>query len=280
MSAPTFETMLWEIEDGVATVTLNRPDRLNAMNHQFFADIKAVFEWLSDQTEVRVAILKGAGRHFTAGLDLKENSGFLVQGDEDPARVRERLYRHVKWLQSTMSVLEKCPFPVIAAIHGACIGGGVDLSAAADIRLASSDAYFCVQEIEVGIVADLGTLQRLPKLIPYGVVTELAYTGRRYPVEEAAGHGYVNTVLPDQEALYAHADRLAKDIAAKSPLTITGIKRTLLHARDHSVDEGLDFVTGWNSGMLMGEDLMKATQATLTKTRAEFKDRMKAVGSD
>ena len=277
---PTYRTMLLDISDGVATVTLNRPDRLNAMNHQFFTDLKAVFEWLADQPAVRVAILKGAGKHFTAGLDLKENSGFLMQGEDDPARVRERLHRHVRWLQSTMTVLEDCPFPVIAALHGACIGGGVDLSCAADIRLATADCYFCIQEIEVGIVADLGTLQRLPKLIPPGIVNELSYTGRHYGVAEAEKHGFVNHVLADRDALYDEATRMAREIAAKSPLTVTGIKRTLLNARDHSVHDGLEFVAGWNSGMLMGQDLMKAMQATLTKTTAQFEDRMKAVGDD
>ena len=279
MSLPTYETMLLDVENGVATVTMNRPDRLNAMNHQFFADIKQVFEDLTDMPDVRVAILKGSGRHFTAGLDLKESSGMMMDESGDPARARERLRRHVLWLQDCMSAVEVAPFPVIAAIHGACIGGGVDLTSACDMRVAERSSYFTVQEIQIGIVADIGTLQRLPGLIPPGIVRELAYTGRKYTAEEADKHGFVNAIGESQEDVYAKAQALAEEIAAKTPLAITGIKRNILFTRDNSVKDSLDYVATWNSGMLMGEDVKVAVTASLTKTPATFKDRLKAMGS-
>ncbi len=277
MPLPTYETMLVDVNNGVATVSMNRPDRLNAMNQQFFADLKQVFADLTDMPEVRVAVLKGEGRHYTAGLDLKESSGALMDTGEDPARVRERFYRHVKYLQSAISAVEVAPFPVIAAIHGACIGGGVDLTSACDMRIAEAASYFTVQEIEIGIVADIGTLQRLPKLIPPGIVRELAYTGRRYSAAEAEKHGFVNAIGETREDVYVKADALAGEIASKSPLAITGIKKTILNARDHTVDDALDFVATWNSGMLIGQDVSVAVQATLAKSKAEFKDRLEDI---
>lgn len=270
-----YETLLFEQEGAVATVTLNRPDRLNAMSFKMFDEISACFKAISADTSIRAVILNASGKHYTAGLDLQDAaSGLMGSAGDDPARTREQFYRHVRHLQACFTALEDCPIPIIAAVHGACIGGGVDLICACDMRLAAEGSYFTIQEVEVAIVADIGTLQRLPSLIPPGIVRELAYTGRRYTCSEAAQHGFLNKVLPDQNAMLDEARTLASLVASKSPVTISGIKKTLLHARDHSVADGLDYVATWNAGMLMGEDLEKAVKATLTKQQADFADRL------
>ncbi len=269
-----YATLSAELDGHVLTVTLNRPEALNAMNDAMFTDIGAAFKEIADIPDIRAVILAGAGRHFTAGLDLKEAGATIADPGGDPARVREQLYRHVRRWQDCFTAIERAPQPVIAAIHGGCIGGGVDLVSACDLRVAAEDSFFTVQEIEVGIVADIGTLQRLPHLIPHGIVRELAYTGRRYLAQEAASHGFVNALGKDRDEVLVKARDYAHTIAAKTPLAIAGIKKVITHARDHSVADGLDYVATWNAGMLMGEDLAKAMTATLTKTPAEFANRL------
>ncbi|GHF16754.1 enoyl-CoA hydratase [Kordiimonas sediminis] len=268
----TYETLKTHVENGVMTVTLDRPDRLNAMNPTFFREIWQVFKSIEDDMSIRAAIICGNGKHFTAGLDLKEAAGTLSGAGDDPARVREKFLRHVKWLQETFTVVETCRVPVIAAIHGGCIGGGVDLTSCCDIRFATEDSWFCIQEINVGIVADLGTLQRVSKLMPQGIVRELAYTGRNMSAAEAAGHGFVNRILKDWDACLEAAQELAEEICRKSPLAVTGTKSVLNHARDNTVAAGLDYVATWNSGMLYGNDLMAAVTAMMSKTEAAFED--------
>jgi len=270
---PSFETLDLNLDGGIAHVALNRPDKLNAMNNKFFTDLKACFEHLASLPSLRVVILSGNGKHFTAGLDLMEAASTIGNTAGDPSRVRERLHRHIRWMQSTITAVEACPVPVIAAVHGACLGGGVDLTTACDIRITSADAYFTIQEIEVAIVADLGTLQRIPHLLPLGVIKELAYTGRKMGAEEAKSHGFVNSIHADKEALMSAAFDLAGQMAAKSPTTLVGTKRAINQARDHSVADGLEYVAAWNSGMLLGEDLMKASTAVMAKNTADFKDR-------
>jgi len=271
---PPYETISHRIDGQVAILTLNRPESLNAMNMPMFADLKAAFEAIADRPDIRAVVLAGEGRHFTAGLDLKEAAGSIMESGGDPARNREQFYRHVRYLQDCLTAIELAPQPVIAAIHGGCIGGGVDMVSACCLRIAAEDSFFTVQEIEVGLVADIGTLQRLPKLIPLGVVRELAYTGRRYSAQEALNHGFVNATAPDRAAVLQKAEAMAQDIARKTPLAITGIKKVINHARDNNVTDGLDYVATWNSGMLMGEDIAKAIQASLSKTPAEFADRL------
>ena len=265
-----YETLEVTIEDGIAHVAMNRPDKLNAMNGTFFAEVGRAFRALDARPDVRVVVLSGNGKHFTAGLDLKESASVLGGADGDPARVRDKLRRHILWLQDSFSAVDNCRVPVIAAIHGACVGGGIDLIAACDIRVASGDAWFSIQEINVAIVADLGTLQRAPSLLPFGILKELAYTGRKMMPEEALRLGFVNHVHADRTAALEAAFAIARDIAAKSPLAVSGTKAVLNHARDHTVADGLDYVATWNSGMLLGEDLMKAATAALTRQSATF----------
>jgi enoyl-CoA hydratase len=267
-----YETLDVTINDHVAHVALNRPDSLNAMNSQFFKDIKDAFETLDRNTAVRAIILSGNGKHFTAGLDLKENDAVMGKKEGDPAREREKLRRHILWLQECFNVIEKANAPVIAAIHGACIGGGIDLIAACDIRVATDDAWLCIQEINVAIVADLGTLQRMNGLIPQGILREWALTGRKIPVEETTRYGLINHVEASKEAVLDKALEIAETIAGKSPVAVAGTKKVLLHARDHTIADGLDYVATWNSGMLLGDDLPKAAMAALQKQVPSFEN--------
>ncbi|TNE67190.1 MAG: crotonase/enoyl-CoA hydratase family protein [Alphaproteobacteria bacterium] len=268
---PEYETLTLSIEGHIAHVSLNRPDKLNAMNHAMFHEIGAVFRHLDSDTDVRAIVLSANGKHFTAGLDLKESGSVLGDtGGTDPARVREKLRRHILWLQDCFTALEECRAPVIAAIHGACLGAGIDLTSACDIRVATADTWFAIQEINVAIVADVGTLQRAPYLLPNGILRELALTGRKFTVQEADKYGFVNQIAPDRDAAIAAAMALAAQIASKSPLAVAGTKAVLNHARDHTVADGLDYVATWNSGMLLGEDLMKAASAALTRAEVSF----------
>lgn len=265
-----FETLDVSFNGATAHVTLNRPDKLNAMNPAMFREIGEVFRALGEKEGVRAIILSANGKHFTAGLDLKESGAVLGGQEGDPARVREKLRRHILYLQDCFTALEECRTPVIAAIHGACLGGGIDLISACDMRIASADAWFAIQEINVAIVADVGTLQRAPYLLPQGILRELAMTGRKFGAGEASKYGFVNSVEADREAALEAATKMAHEIASKSPLAVSGTKAILNHSRDHSVRDGLDYVATWNSGQLLGEDLMKAASAVLTRESVTF----------
>jgi enoyl-CoA hydratase len=187
-------------------------------------------------------------------------------------RMRANLRMTVRRLQDTFSCLESARVPVIAAIQGGCIGGGVDMVSACDLRYCTDDAFFCIQEINIGITADVGTLQRLPKLIPEGIVRELAYTGRRLPAAQAKAAGLVNEVYPTHDALLAGVMQVAQEIAERSPLAIWGSKAMLNYSRDHSVADSLDYVATWQTGMFQPADLTEAFQARQEKRRPRFDD--------
>jgi enoyl-CoA hydratase/carnithine racemase len=258
-----------EVADGVAHVELARPDRLNAMDGEMFAAIGDTFRALGRDSRVRAILLSGRGKHFTAGLDL-DYASRQFPANADPARAAEARLRHIEWLQDAFSTLEAGRAPVIAAIHGGCIGAGVDLAAACDLRIASADAFFQVAEVDVAITADLGTLQRLGYLIPQGVLRELAYTGRRMGAEEAARYGLVNAVAADREGAVAAGMALARTIAAKSPLAVAGAKQSLNRSRGRTVEEGLRDVALWNAATLVSADLTEAIKARLGKTEPKF----------
>ncbi len=265
-----FETLDVAVDGSVVTVTLNRPDQLNAMNGAMFREIGEAFRWIDSETDARAVILAANGKHFTAGLDLKESGAVLGTQEGDPARMREKLRRHILHLQDCFTALEECRAPVIAAIHGACLGGGIDLISACDIRVCSTDTWFSIQEINVAIVADVGTLQRAPYLLPNGILRELAYTGRKFAAEEARKYGFVNSICESRDLAIAKATEIATEIASKSPLAVAGTKAVLNHSRDHTISDGLDYVATWNSGQLLGEDLVKAATAALTRESVEF----------
>ena len=271
---PMLETVRLSLADKVATVTLNRPDKANAMNWQMWQDIRSAMQWADRTPEVRVVVLQGEGKHFTSGIDLTMMMGLQGQIQDDcDGRMREKLRALILELQDTLTSLERCRKPVLAAIHTGCVGGGVDLVSCADMRYCSADAYFTIKEIDIGMVADVGTLQRLPKLIgSQGLVRELAYTGRKVEAEEAQRIGLVNRVFDSREALYAGVREIALQIAAKSPLSIRGTKEILNHTRDHSVADGLQYMASWNAAMLMSQDLMTAMMASMAKQTPEFKD--------
>lgn len=269
----------------VVHVQLHRPARGNAMNGDMWRELGAVFRGLgSGAGDVRAVVLSGAGRGFTTGLDLEDHADLLVApppgggggggggggtGGPDTARRAWALLRLVRSYQDSLTALERCPVPVIAAIHGACVGGGVDLACAADIRLASSDAHFVVKEVELGLAADAGTLQRLPRLLGNGsLVRELAFTARPLPAEEAARHGLVSAVLPDQAALMASAGAMARRIAALSPVAVAGTKANLNFARDApTVGMGLEYAALWSAAMLQTGDIPAAAMAALAGGR-------------
>lgn len=268
---PHYETLELSVEHYIATVSLNRPDKANSMSAAMWTEIQSCFEWLDSEPSVRVVILAGNGKHFCAGLDL-DMFGALQGESQDPSRRAEYLRRTVLRLQDNLSSIEKCRKPVLAAIHNTCIGGGVDMTCCADMRYATEDAFFSIKEIDLGMTADVGTLQRLPKLIPDGVTRELAYTGRKMGAQEARELGFVNQVFADKQALMEGVTDIARTIASKSPLAIRGTKEMILYSRDHTVKDGLDHIATWNAGMMSSADLKEGMQAQMEKRAAVFED--------
>lgn len=269
----SFETLNVSLAAGVATVEFNRPDKANALSLQMWQDIRSAFRWVDETPGARVAVISGRGKHFTSGIDLAMLAELTAGTRDDCAgRMREKLRRQILDLQDTLTSIERCRKPVIAAIHGACIGGGIDLITCCDMRYASADAYFSVKEIDVGMTADVGTLQRLPKLVADGIARELAYTGRRFDAAEAKEMGLLNRVYASPDTLREGVAEIAATIAAKSPLSIRGIKEMAMYSRDHSVADGLNYIATWNAALLMSDDLTEAANANVEKRPAKFKD--------
>ena len=263
---PSFEIT----RDGpVAHLRLTRPEASNALDMDFWRRFGPELKALDATGEVRALVLSGDGKNFCAGMDISVFSGGAIL-NTDKAADRQAFHQTARELQETLTTLEKVRFPVIAAIQGACVGGGLDLIAACDIRLASSDAYFRIEEINIGMMADIGSLQRLPKLMPQGVVRELAYTGSTLTSDRAERLGLVNAVLPDAEAVLAAALDMAKRIATKAPLAVSGSKAALNHARDHTVAEGLEWVAVMQGSLWSPADVMAAIQARMTRAEGEF----------
>jgi enoyl-CoA hydratase len=266
-----------ELKDGVAHLRMSRPEAMNTMTPAFWRELPALVNELSDAGEARVIVLSSTGRHFTAGMDLAVfqggNLGRALGGEqEEPGRARSRTRQAALLFQASFNALEKARVPVLAAIQGGCVGGGVDMVSACDARYCTADAFFCIQEINLGLTADVGTLQRLPKLIPAGVVRELAYTGRRMPAQRAKEVGLVNEVYPTHDAMLAGVLEIAAEIAEKSPLAIWGSKQMLNYARDHSVEDGLEYIATWQAGMFFGTDMAEAFQAKAEKRKPVFQN--------
>ena len=260
------------VSDGIATITLNRPDKLNTMTPAFWSEFPRLVRQIDATGEARVVVLASTGRHFSAGMDL----AVFGQGNGADAvevgRLRANLRANVLHLQDTFTALEKARMPVLAAIQGGCIGGAVDMVTACDMRYASEDAFFCIQEINIGMTADVGTLQRLPKLIPEGVCRELAYTGRRMPAAEAKAVGLVNEVFSDHEALLDGVQSIAAEIASRSPLAVWGSKEMITYARDHSTADALDHIATWQAGMFQPTDMLEAFGAKAEDRPTRFDD--------
>lgn len=267
----TYKTLTVTTDGHVARITLDRPDRLNAMNADFWNELPAAVRALDASGDIRAIVIDANGKHFTAGLDLG-----MFGAPPDPADVNARVQKAARFrhntalMQQTFSALEDCRVPVIAALHGGCIGGGVDLISACDLRYASRDAYLTVYEINVGLTADVGTFPRLCKLLPEGIVRELAYTGRRMGAEEGERRGLFNEILDSKEATLERALEIANEIAGKSPLAVHGCKRMITYARDHNTADSLDYVVTWNAGMLHTEEVMAAVAAGKTGEPGDY----------
>lgn len=261
-----------ELHNQIAQVRINRPDKANSLDRACWEELPQLFAELDERSDVRVVIISGEGKHFCAGIDLQMLASLNPAAVKDEARKREQLRRTILWLQEGIDAIEACSKPVIAAVHGGCIGAGLDLIAACDLRYASEDAYFVLKEVDMGMVADLGSLQRLPRIMPEGLVREMAYTGQPMSAAEAQTYGLVNRVYADAAELKEKVFETAGHISRKSPLAVRGIKQVMQHAREHSVAQGLEYVATWNAAHLLGHDLMKAVQAQMTKQEAEFED--------
>jgi len=234
--------------DHVAHLVLNRPEAMNTMHPTFWRELDAVLAQLHRSGEARALVISSTGKHFSAGMALETFGGAITMDDQSPEG-RAAIFDLLTDMQATFTRIESLRIPVIAAIHGGCIGGAVDMVTAACIRYATADAFFCIQEINIGMVADVGTLQRLPKLIPLGIVKELAYTGRRLPAQRALACGLVNEVFDTQETMVEAALACAREIAAKPPVAVWGTKQAVHYARDHSVDDSLRQM-GWLQGAI------------------------------
>ncbi len=267
----TYKSFTVTLAEHIAHVQLSRPEALNSMNADFWVELPQCMRDIEASGEARVIVISSTGKHFSAGMDLGvfSNPKSVPMGG-DPGRMAENLRRVVLQLQATLSSLEEVRLPVLAAIHGGCIGGALDMVCAADCRYATADAYFTIKETELGMTADVGTLQRLPKLIPQGVVRELAFTGRNFSAQEALALGLVNQVFESQEAMLAGVMAIAAQIAKHSPLAVTGCKEMLNYSRDHSVADSLKYMATWQSGMFRPHDMMKTFQAKATKSQAQF----------
>jgi enoyl-CoA hydratase len=261
-----------DVADHVAEVTLLGPGKGNAMGPDFWRELPVVFRALDADPAVRAVVITGSGAHFSYGLDLPAmmpSWGELL-GAGALAAPRTRFLDEIRVLQDSVTAMAACRKPVVAAVSGWCIGGGVDVIAAADIRLASADAKFSVREVKVAIVADLGSLQRLAGIIGEGHLRELAYTGKDIDAARAERIGLVNDVYPDQDATLAAARALAADIAANPPLVVQGVKDVLNTKREADVAAGLRYVSTWNAAFLPSKDLGEAVQAFLERRPPGF----------
>ena len=266
--------------EGVATLLLDRPEARNAMGMDLWRDLPRAMDVLAADTSVRVVVVAAEGPHFSVGLDLKAMGSMLTGGGDGAGDARPSMAAkarsgrsEVLRLQNAITAVARCPKPVIAAVHGYCIGGGVDLIAACDIRLASSDAVFSVREAKMAIVADLGSLQRLPAIISAGHLAELAFTGKDISAERAKEIGLVNDVAADADGVHKAAQTLAAEIAANSPIAVQGTKAVLTANEGRTVAEGLDYVATWNAGMLASDDLVEAVTAFMEKRTPKFTGR-------
>lgn len=275
LSAYKFETLnVTEPSEFVYHVEINRPEKRNAMDKTFWSEMVTCFSDISVDSNCRSVVFSGAGKIFTAGIDLQSLAAVITSGpaaDADIGRKAFHLRNVISNFQDSFTVLEKCCKPVVVAVHGACVGAGVDLICACDIRYCTADAWFQVKEVDVGIVADVGTLQRLPKIVGNdSLVRELCYTARQMNADEAHSVGLVSRVLPDKDAMLKVALETAATIASKSPVAVQGTKMSLVYSRDHSVPESLHQVATLNQSLLQSEDVMKAAAAVINKEKPVF----------
>ena len=268
----TYQCFSFSITEKIAHLRFNRPDALNTMQPVFWRELTDIVGTLQRTASARVLVISSTGKHFTAGMALDVFSSGGITLDERSAGGRASIMLQLEDMQRAFTAIEQLRMPVIAAIQGGCIGGGVDMISACDIRLATQDAFFCIQEINIGMTADLGTLQRLTKLIPEGIVHEMAYTGRRLPAQRALAVGLVNEVFATQEEMVAAALQMAKEIAEKPPVAIWGSKQAINYARDHSTEDALKQMGWLQSGIWQSGNLLESFMAKQQGRAPNFDD--------
>ncbi|MCD5976670.1 crotonase/enoyl-CoA hydratase family protein [Pseudomonas quasicaspiana] len=267
-----YQSFVVELSDHIAHVQINRPEKVNAMDAAFWSEIIEIFQWIDENDEVRVVVLSGAGKHFSSGIDLTLLASVANELGKDAGRNARTLRRKIKQLQASFTAVDQCRKPVLAAIQGYCLGGAIDLVSACDMRYCAEDAKFAIREIDMGMAADVGTLQRLPRIIGDGIMRELAYTGRTVEAAEAREIGLVNRVFADSSSLLEGVLGIAAQIASKSPIAIAGTKEMISYMRDHRVDDGLEHVAIWNAAMLQSADLKTAMVAQMSKQKPVFEN--------
>mmetsp|Transcript_51948 Transcript_51948/g.96087 ORF Transcript_51948/g.96087 Transcript_51948/m.96087 type:complete len:276 (-) Transcript_51948:66-893(-) len=259
-----------KVADGIFHVELNRPKNRNAMNWAFWTELKIAYDAIAVDPECHVVILSGRGKSFTAGLDLTDSKN-LPPPAKDAARRGLKFISHLRTMQDGISAVEACLKPTIAIVHGACIGGGVDLITATDVRYCTEDAIFSIREVAVGLAADVGTLARLPKVVSNdSAIRELAFTASDFGAEDALRWGLVSRVLPSMEKAMEQAQLVATRIAAQSPVAVLGTKRNLNYGRDHSIGESLEYIQAWNAAMIQTDDIGAAMTASFKKSTPQF----------
>ncbi|MFZ6687212.1 enoyl-CoA hydratase-related protein [Undibacterium sp. SXout11W] len=268
----TYQCFDFNIDNKIAHLRFNRPDSLNTMQPVFFRELVEILQQLQNQASARVLVISSTGKHFTAGMALDVFAGGGISLDDNNAIGRANIALILKDMHHSFNLIEQLRMPVIAAVQGGCIGGGVDMVCAADIRLATTNTFFCIQEINIGMTADLGTLQRLPKLIPEGIVHEMAYTGRRLNAQRALNCGLVNDVFETPEAMIEAALQMAKEISEKPPVAIWGSKQAIHYARDHSTHDALQQMGWLQSGIWQSANLMEAFMAKQQNRPTNYPD--------
>ncbi|MEM8644968.1 MAG: enoyl-CoA hydratase-related protein [Pseudomonadota bacterium] len=269
MSESTFDLT---IDGKVAEITLNRPDALNSFTPGFWSAFREQVEALDDRGDVRALVISSTGKHFTAGMDLSVFHAMPDLSAHEPGRARAAMMKTIAAFQETFNCLERARFPVLAAIQGGCIGGGVDLIAACDVRYCTADAFFVIQETNIGMMADVGTFPRLQKVMHEGLVRELAFTGRRLAAERALSSGLVNDTYQSQDEMLQAVRATAQEIAEKSPLAVWGSKEALNYGRDHSTTDTLKHIVTWQAGMWHMPDMQTAFKAQKVGEKPEFDD--------
>ena len=266
------KTLSVSIENHIAHIQLCRPEQLNSMIPEFWSELPVVVQKIDENAAARVIVISSIGKHFSAGMDLSVFTSMAKDFKGEPARRAEKMRRSVLELQGSFNALEEVRIPVLAAVQGGVIGGAVDMICAADCRYATKDAFFTIKETEIGMTADVGTLQRLPHLIPQGLIRELAFTGRNWGADEALSQGFINRVFDDQEAMINGVMGIAKRIAMHSPMAVAGCKEMINYTRDHSVNDSLNYMATWQAGMFQMPDIQEAMSAGQQKRIPQYEE--------
>ncbi|MEO0721721.1 MAG: crotonase/enoyl-CoA hydratase family protein [Pseudomonadota bacterium] len=273
MLKKTYECFDVEIEDKIAHIRLNRGDALNTMTKAFWNELPAIVREIDRSAEARVIVISSTGKHFSAGMDLANfGNGSVTGGTHDRHIMAEKFRSDIRQIQSSFNALEEARQPVLFACQGGVIGGAIDMVSAGDIRWCTKDAWFCIQEINIAMTADVGTFPRLQRYIPEGWVKEMAYTGRKLGADKAKEIGLVNEVYDTHEAMMEAVMATAREIASKSPLAVTGSKVLINYGRDHSTADTLDYIGVWNSGMIPPAHMQEAFKAKMEKREPDFPD--------